>query len=91
MIGAYEEDGDCAGRAMRSRLDPRVWIADIVGDEHCFEHAGGLRAVRRWVEEQVARYGRDVDEVLSWKRDDAGSWVYSTTPASARSQDGAGT
>lgn len=68
----YDEDGDVAARVFRSRLDRRVWVPDIVGNETCFEHPGGLRAVQEYVEREVSDRGR----TLGWGKDGPDMWLY---------------
>lgn len=56
----------------RSRVDPRVWVPlECYSDTSGVFLAGGIRAVRKAVEERV---GRTVP--LRWLRVDAGTWEY---------------
>lgn len=61
-----EPDDEVAVR--RSDLDPSVWVPITLGfgDQSCFLHAGGMRAVKAWAER---RYG-----VTTWRRVDRHEW-----------------
>jgi hypothetical protein len=61
----------------RSTLDPRVWTPVFGGQydlAHSIDHAGGVRAVKRWSGREWRREHPELDQ-LRWVRTGEDTWA----------------